>query len=165
MIISGSSRVTLVDDLSVFAPKFWEFLLASTARVAIMESVHNIIFLPVISLISIFSHSITVRYDIIRLFTARKWSCWRLCFYTCLSVFLFTAQSPPPLWADLGGWTDSPRQTPLDVDPPGRLPWMQNPPPRCRPPPPEIHQQAGGMQPIALHTCWRIFSHYFFTKN
>ena len=84
------------------------------------------------------------------LITTRKRSLRRLCFYTCLSVILFTG----------GGYLG--RSTPG----PGTPPWPGTPPGRYTPgqvhPPRAVHagrygQQAGGTHPTEMHSCCSFF--------
>ena len=115
------------------------------------------------------------------IFTARKRSLRRLCFYTCLSVILFTGgmsasvhdgiNTPPgsrhPWEADSPWEADPPanrhhpppreadppprKQTPLEVDTP---PWEADPP--CAVHAGRYGQQAGGAHPTGIHTCFTI---------
>ena len=80
------------------------------------------------------------------LFTARKRSLRRLCFYTCLSVILFTGGEvpgqvhPPGRYTPLGRYTPPRAGTPPDRYPPwaGTLPWQAHPQGRYTPW--QIHQ-------------------------
>ena len=88
------------------------------------------------------------------IFTARQRSLRRLCFYTCLSVILFTGrgvpgQVPSPHWGQ--------------VHPPGRYPLAGTPPGRYTLPP-QIHPP-GGTPPATVHagiwsTSGRYASHW-----
>ena len=82
--------------------------------------------------------------------TARKRSLQRLCFYTCLSVILFTGKG------------DVPGQVPIhrrQVHPPGRYTPLQacTPPGRYTPRPQCMlgyGQQTGGTHPTGMHSCF-----------
>ena len=98
--------------------------------------------------------------------TARKLSLRRLCFYTCLSVILFTRRQVPP---PPGRYTHNhPRagtppgrythNHPRAGTPPGRYtPSQQVHPPGRYTPRPQCMlgygQQAGGMHPTGMHSC------------
>ena len=90
--------------------------------------------------------------------TARKRSLRRLCFYTCLSVILFTGVGVPgqvqPPWAG----TPPPAGTPLAGTPPAGTPPGQVHP-QVGTPPGAVHagrygQQAGGTHPTGMYSCF-----------
>ena len=111
--------------------------------------------------------------------TARKQSLRRLCFYTCLSVILFTGEGEYlgryTLWAGTppGRYTPTlpSRYTPLGRYTPPRSrytpPWEGTPPSRYTPPgqvhpPGAVHagrygQQAGGTHPTGMHSSLFFF--------
>ena len=90
------------------------------------------------------------------IFTARKRSLRGLCFYTCLSVILFTVGST---------WAGTP--PPARYTPPGRyIPQEGTPPPgKVHPPWPQCMlgygQQAGGTHPTGMHSCMQKCSHWY----
>ena len=94
------------------------------------------------------------------IFTGRKRSLWRLCFYTCLSVILFTGGST---WAGTPPRAGTPpgRYTPWQVHPPagtphGRYnpPWAGTHPRQCML---GYGQQAGGTHPTGMHSCFLFY--------
>ena len=118
------------------------------------------------------------------IFTARKRSLRRLCFYTCLSVILFTGgevpgQVPPRQVHPPSRYTPSGRYNPPAGTPPPQAgtPLRQVPSPRqVHPPdrytpqagtsPGQVHptqcmlgygQQAGGTHPTGMHSCFFLF--------
>ena len=97
------------------------------------------------------------------IFTARKRSLRRLCFYTCLSVILFTGGSTwegPPGRYPLSRYTSGQVHTPGQVHPLGRYtPWAGTPPLGA------VHagrygQQVGGTHPTGIHSCNSCFRFY-----
>ena len=97
------------------------------------------------------------------IFTARKRSLRRLCFYRCLSVHRGEGgwvsqdalQAPPPQDGEPPpGWrTTPPMENPPQMENP---PWMENPPRMENPPdgePPPPGQCAGGTHPTGMHSC------------
>ena len=106
------------------------------------------------------------------LFTARKRSLRRLCFYTCLSVILFTGGEvpgqvhPPGRYTPLGRYTPPRAGTPPDrYTPLGRYTPLAGTSPRQvhpladTPTPGAVHagrygQQAGGTHPTGMHSCF-----------
>ena len=103
------------------------------------------------------------------IFNARKPSLRRLCFYTCLSVILFTGEGGQYLGRYPSGPGTPPcrtRYTPRPGTPPGQVsPGTKYPPQppgtRYTPlqvPPQAVHagrygQQAGGTHPTGMHSC------------
>ena len=98
------------------------------------------------------------------LFTARKQSLRRLCFYTCLSVILFTEGevpgqvSPSGQVHPLGRYTPLGMYTPRAGTPPGRYtPWAGTPPGQVHPlgavHAGKYEKQAGGTHPTGMHSC------------
>ena len=109
--------------------------------------------------------------------TARKRSLQRLCFYTFLSVILFTGGNT--CWIGTPPRAGTPRQvhpqagtlhsryilqqvhpwlgTPPRQVPPGRYPWAGTPPGQVHPPPTAdtttYGQWADGMHPTGMHSC------------
>ena len=79
-------------------------------------------------------------------FTARKRSLRRLCFYTCLSVILFTGGYTPQAGTPLPQAGTPPWQ----VHPPGKVPPAGTPPVQCML---GYSQQAGGTHPTGMHSC------------
>ena len=135
--------------------------------------------LPSIVIITISGHQIPIN----PIFTARKRSLRRLCFYTCLSVILFTSGGgakylgryplagtlPPSPQAGPPPAAGTPRSR---YNPPGRY----TPPSRYTPTPWQVHplagthppgrytphlcmlgygQQAGGTHPNGMHSCFK----------
>ena len=85
-------------------------------------------------------------------FTARKRSLRRLCFYTCLSVILFTRGGVPGQVHPLGKYTSISRYTPQEGTPPSQgtplrqvhlpgqvLPWAGTSPGQVHPTPGQVH--------------------------
>ena len=118
----------------------------------------------------------------LEIISARKRSLRRLCFYTCLSVILFTGGVPAggcllhcmlgytnPLWAGTPTpWQVHPlagtpgRYTPSwQVPPCSGTPWQATPPGRYTPPAQCMlgyGQQVGGTHPTGMQSCWNIFT-------
>ena len=95
------------------------------------------------------------------LFTARKRSLRRLCFYTCLSVILFFCSQRGSTWAG----TPQAGSSPGMFTPSSYTTWAGTPPGRYTPPPGQVHPQAGTpprqVHPPGKYTprssaCWEI---------
>ena len=133
-------------------------LISRIAEIALYKSMHSISTHAYCTRVVVYhppspSDSVSSpAYWVFLLFTTRKRSLRRLCFYTCLSVILFRGCLPQCIL----GYTSPrqtplsrhpPRQTPPQADTPGRHPSHQQTPPRADTPQEQTPSPSGADTP------------------